>query len=655
NDPTPWFYDAIRKQTINQPVEALHDLQKAIELNDNRAVYRSKLMLDSDFAARSASLARIYSDLGFQQRALVEGYNSVNTDPTNYSAHRFLADSYAALPRHEIARVSELLQSQLLQPANMTPIQPQLAESSLNLLNSGGAGSASFGEFNPLFNRNGAALLASGLVGQNSTVGGEAVVSGIHNKASYSFGYSKFKTDGFRVNNDQDDDIANAFLQYELSYKTSIQAEYRYRNIERGDVDLRFFPDEISPNLDETLESNTVRLGFRQAFSPRSSLIGNFTYRDLEETEKDNPAPVIAYDGKSDQEAYSAELSYLFRAEKFNVVTGGGYFDIDGQDNLVITTQDIIIPLPPPLPPQVIPGSSTTISEVKDVKHANVYLYSYINFLHDVTVTLGASGDFYKPENTQEEDQNQFNPKIGITWNPLPDTTIRAAAFRALKRTLATDQTLEPTQVAGFNQFYDDLNATDAWRYGGAIDQKFSENIYGGAELSKRDLDVPYFNTNDLINKTSDWEEKFFRAYLYLTAQKWWAFSLEYLYEDYERDEASSLAIKDLTTHSIPLGINYFHPSGLGVSLKGTYINQEGSYIRGRDPFTGNLIIEDGEDNFWLVDAAVRYRLPKRYGFITVGVTNLFDEEFQYYETDVDNPHIMPSRFFFTKLTLAIP
>ncbi len=277
-------------------------------------------------------------------------------------------------------------------------------------------------------------MLASGLVGQNSTVGGEAVVSGIYNKASYSVGYSKFKTDGFRVNNDQDDDIANAFLQYELSYKTSIQAEYRYRNIERGDVDLRFFPDETSPNLDETLESNTVRLGFRQAFSPRSSLIGNFTYRDLEETEKDNPAPVIAYDGKSDQEAYSAELSYLFRAEKFNVVTGGGYFDIDGQDNLVITTQDIIIPLPPPLPPQVIPGSSTTISEVKDVKHANVYLYSYINFLHDVTVTLGASGDFYEPENTQEEDQNQFNPKVGITWNPLPDTTIRGSSFQSAQK-----------------------------------------------------------------------------------------------------------------------------------------------------------------------------------------------------------------------------
>src|SRR4029078_10611371 len=58
-DPTPWLYDAILKQTQNRPVEALQDLQKSIELNDNRAVYRSRLLLDEDAAARSASLAEL--------------------------------------------------------------------------------------------------------------------------------------------------------------------------------------------------------------------------------------------------------------------------------------------------------------------------------------------------------------------------------------------------------------------------------------------------------------------------------------------------------------------------------------------------------------------------------------------------------------------
>ena len=121
-DPTPWFYDAIRKQTINRPVEALEDLQRSIDLNDNRAVYRSRLLLDQDLAARSASLGRIYRDLGFEQLAPVEGWKSVDADPGDYSGHRLLADIYSALPRHEVARVSELLQSQLLQPINITPV-----------------------------------------------------------------------------------------------------------------------------------------------------------------------------------------------------------------------------------------------------------------------------------------------------------------------------------------------------------------------------------------------------------------------------------------------------------------------------------------------------------------------------------------------------
>ena len=247
-DPTPYFYDAILKQTTNRPVEALHELQKAIELNDNRAVYRSKLLLDADLAARSASLGQIYNNLGFQQRALVEGWKSVNTDPADFSGHRFLADTYAVLPRHEIARVSELLQSQLLQPLNITPIQPHLAESNL-LLSGGGPGDLSFNEFNPIFNRNRAALQTSGMVGENNTWGEEVVVSGIYDNASFSIGQFYNQTDGFRKNAFLWDTIYDAFLQLSLSPRTSIQGEFRYRYTKSGDLGLRFFPDDFTPFL----------------------------------------------------------------------------------------------------------------------------------------------------------------------------------------------------------------------------------------------------------------------------------------------------------------------------------------------------------------------------------------------------------------------
>ena len=132
-DPTPYLYDAIRLQSINRPVEAMLNMEKSIELNDNRAVYRSRQLLDSDRATRGANLAQIYDDLGFEQLGLNQGYDSLTLDPGNSSAHRFLSDAYIGVPRREIARVSELLQAQMLQDININPVQPSLAETNLSL------------------------------------------------------------------------------------------------------------------------------------------------------------------------------------------------------------------------------------------------------------------------------------------------------------------------------------------------------------------------------------------------------------------------------------------------------------------------------------------------------------------------------------------
>ena len=648
NDPTPWFYDAIRLQTVNRPVEALHNYQKAIELNDNRAIYRSKLLLDSDLATRQSSLARIYNNLGFQQRALVEGWQSVNTDPSNFSAHRFLADSYAALPRHEIARVSELLQSQLLQPINITPIQPTLAESNLFLIGSQGPSTAGFNTYNPLFNRNQAVLQANGLVGSNSTWGAEGIASGIYDKLSLSAGYSHFETDGWRENADQNDDIANVFAQLELTYKTSIQAEYRYRKIENGYLQLRFLEDDFLPNQREEKETNSVRLGLRHSFSPNSVLIGNVSYKDEEFTQntpgtKLGPfAPIIDLSINSEEEAYGGELQYQFRSKYVNIVSGGGYFNIDSKEEEVTR---VSFPFPPFPPPQ-----NSVIPSDLGADHTNFYLYSYIDGLKNVTLTLGASIDFFNSNSDEQPEKNQFNPKFGISWKPATNTTLRGAVFRVLKRTLLTAQTLEPTQVAGFNQFYDDADGTDSWRYGVAVDQIFSNTLYGGAEYSKRDLTVPFLRPGAEPGEL-DWHEDLVRAYLYWTPHNWLAFSAEYVYEKFDRDERFSDGALSVKTHYLPLGIGFFHPSGLGISLRGTRVDQDGEFER-----IGNVgSYTPGEDTFWLFDAAINYRLPKRYGFLTVGATNLFDKDFEYFDTDRNNPRIKPERALFAKLTLSIP
>jgi Tfp pilus assembly protein PilF len=667
-DPTPWFYDAIAKQTINRPVEALQDMEKAIELNDNRAVYRSKLLMDSDLAARSASLARIYNDLGFQQLALVEGWKSVNTDPTNHSAHRFLADSYSVRPRHEIARVSELLQSQLLQPNNITPIQPRLAESNLFLLSAQGPAGLSFNEFNPLFNRNRIAFQGSGVGGSDDTWGGEGVVSGIYKKLSLSAGYNHFETDGWRKNSDQDDDIANVFAQLELTHKTSVQLEYRYRDIENGDLQMRFFKDDHQLPYREDEDTQMIRLGFRHSFTPNSYLIGNFQYKDSDlEVNNIQPPPefptnFIDTDANLDSDARSGELSYLHRLHLVDFVGGIGYFDIDSnQDIKTFVTFDptFLVPFPNPFPPPPflflpLPPSTSVISTDRDADHLNAYLYSYIKPVENLTITVGESWDSYDPDDDLEKDRDQGNPKFGIVWNAPTGTTLRCAAFRALKRTLITDQTLEPTQVAGFNQFYDDASATDTWHYGAAIDQKFS-NIWFGGEYTKRDLDVPYTETDTLTMttqlRTTRWKEKVGRVYFFTTPHKWISLSAEWIYEHFQRDNDLADGAKRVKTNYFPLGLNFFHPTGFYAMLKGTLVDQDGSFERVFSQGT----FEDGDDDFWLLDAAIGYRLPKRYGLITIGVKNLTDEDFEFFDTDRDNPRFYPDRTFFVNCTLSLP
>ena len=633
SDPTPYFYDAIEKQTTNRPAEALQDMQKAIELNDNRMVYRSRLLLDQDTAAREAGLARIYSDLGFRELALVEGWKSVNTDPANHSAHRFLADSYSALPRHEIARVSELLQSQLLQPLNLSPLQPSLSESNLFVVANGGPSNLSFNEFNPLFERNRLGLLANGVVGEHGTKGEEIVVSGLYNKLSGSAGQYHYKTDGFRENNNLKDDIYNAYVQASLSPKTSINLEYRHRKTENGDLQLRFFKDDFSTSLRQTVENQIIAIGFHHKFSPGSNLIGFFVNQKLEQDWSQSDGPDISFGSHSDGDANGGEAQYIYGSEKMKLIFGAGYYKTGSDDTFRFS-----FTFDPDLPPDVFTDVSST-----SLKHTNAYLYSYFNLPGNIVLAIGASGDFF---NSDQYDKNQFNPKFGITWNPAPNTTLRAAAFRALKRTLITNQTLEPTQVAGFNQFYDDRPAADSWRYGIGVDQKFSQNVYGGAEYSIRDLNVPFPIVDEVQNR--DWDERMGRAYIYYTPHKWVALKAEYIYEQFKQSTDFNIGIEKVDTNRFPLGINFFHPSGLGATAGATYFKQKGDYFR-----IGNVTSESGEDQFWLVDVGISYRLPQRYGFVSLFAKNLFDKSFQFFDTNNVNPAIQPARTVIAKINLS--
>lgn len=440
-------------------------------------------------------------------------------------------------------------------------------------------------------------------------------------------------------------DIANAFLQYEFSPKTSVQAEYRHRDFDSGDLKLNFFPNDFSRFFEEHITTDTYRFGLRHTQSPSSIFLGSFIYQNRDQRGHDEPTPIAKIDvQRRNHTGISNEIQHLFRSPFVNLTSGFGFFSVNGAENIHL---ELNLPFPP--------GPTTSRDSInKDVKHFNVYMYSNFSLLKNVTVTLGGSGDFYDPRSSSAEKTNQFNPKAGIVWNPFPSTTVRAAAFRVLRRTLITNQTLEPTQVAGFNQFFDDndIDAVRSWRYGGAIDQKFSLNLYGGVEYTRRDMSVPFedLTVTPTQIKRADWEEQLARAYLFWTPHPWLVLRAAYQYEEFERAKEFTIFLRRLKTHSVPLGVTLFHPSGFSASLQTTYYHQHGTvFPQGEDNFVS------GTSDFWLVDAGLSYRLPKRYGFITVGVKNLADKKFKYQGTDFKNPTIQPSRMAFVRITLAFP
>ncbi len=652
-DPTPWFYDAIQKQTQNRPIEALRDIQKSIELNNNRAVYRSKFLLDRDEAARGSSLARIFENLGFERRAVMETAKSLSFDPSNHSAHRFLSDTYANTPRHEIARISELLQAQLLQPINVNPVQPHMAVADLNIITSTGPTAAGFNEFAPLMERNKSQVVASGIAGNNGALGNEIVLSKLYERTSISLGQFHYETNGFRPNNDQNHNIYNAFIQHAVTSKLNIQTEVRRREKEHGDIELDFNPKVFSRDKKRAVKEDSVRVGARYAISPNQDLIVSTIYANNNTKAFPNENNDL-YLESIHSDRYQVEAQHLFREKFFNIIMGGGIsraeYDYSG----------IVSPLAPP--PQILPSLRKTTNE-----RDNAYLYSNWSLPRDITTTLGLSYNAYKSSEIGRYSDgeifeyspplqfkpiriNEIDPKFGVQWDITDKSRLRLAWFETVKSDLITQQTIEPTQVAGFNQFFDDPNGTKSKRRGAGLDIRILNNLYGGIEATIRDLEVPtFFATSDKQ------KEQIYRSYLYTIINSNWSVTGEFQFEKFIRDTHDRNP-KKIQTLSVPIAIKYFNPNGLFSNLTGTYINQDlerGSPI----PFNPTIGRTEGNNSFFLLDAAAGYRFPSRKGLLSFEAKNLLDEDFyfrnsQFFVSEPLAPRYTPTRTFLVRLTL---
>jgi len=635
-DPTPWLYAALQKLRANRPVEAFHDLQTASSKNGDRVALRSWLPIDADLATRSSSVARVDAELGFDRLALADAWHAVDGSPSDYAGHRLLADAYSREPREQIARVSELWVAQLQQPANLTPIPAQLGQPSTFLAAHLGPGLAAFNELGSPVTKNGLRLQASGATAGNGTSGTEMAVAGLHDRVSYGFGQYHFESDGFRTNNDRDERVANAFVQFRPAVDTNLQLELRSTRNTHGDLALAFDPGAYSPLLREEDASDSLRFGARYNLTAHDSLLASV----IHERGGGDVTAGDAYAFSSDGSTSGVDLQLIHQTGGLRLQAGLAHANRKQSGETRFAS--------PGDPPTVLPFTD-------NLTQTDLYGYVLVDPLPSVTITAGAALDSIREELLTD---HAVNPKLGVTWRPTNHTTVRAAAFRSLSSSLTTSRLnpqprLEPVQIAGFSQLLFGGVADRSTVHGLAVDHALSERLFAGWEASHRDTDTSILYPGappELVGV----RERTQRAYLYWTPHDRLGLSAKLEHGRY----ASTLPLKgiplfnysDLTIERLPIELRYFSPTGLMLGFRTSHVRDHGTFVMST-PIPGTLA--PGEDRFWLVDAFVGYRLPNRRGLLSLNADNLLDRRFRFQDVDPEDTSLIPERLISFRFTLS--
>ncbi len=518
NDPTPWLYSAIQKKQENRYNESIADLEQSLALNENRRVYRSKLLLDQDRSVRSTNLASIYQNNGMTDVSVREAAKAVTSDYSNASSHLFLSNSYEVLRdprrvqlRYETAWFNELLLSNLLSPVGGGSLSQYVSQQEYSkLFESEGLGISSVTEYfsNGDFRETGS---------QYGTVG----------NLSYALDAEYLYQNGIRPNNEISRFEAYATFKLQITPQDTIFLKTKYEDLQNGDIFQRFDQREVNRtnrlantfDFRELQEPALILAGLHHEWSPGNHTLvlaqrlandqvltaegGGFDILQRDITgeippgfdasgidpnrplanrslldllnglrgrgilEQYFPAGIaLDVDYRANFEIYGGEVQQIFTIGPHTLV-GGGRFQSG-----TFETQSLLQNLPPNLA-----GSESLFLDPParqnfsvDFERINLYFYETWKVAPWLSLTGGVTYDkLTYPENfrsipisNQDQTLEQTSPKAGFIFQPHRSVTLRGAYTRGISGVSFDESVrLEPTQVAGFNQAFRTLIPED--------------------------------------------------------------------------------------------------------------------------------------------------------------------------------------------------
>ena len=685
-DPTPWIYSAIENKQDSRINEAVRDLEKSIELNDNRRVYRSQFLLDQDRAVRSANLAAIYQADGMDDVSVREATRGVDSDYATASSHLFLANSYNALRdpkrinlRYETPWFNELLLSNLLAPVGGGPLSQFVSEQ----------------EYSKLFEADRFGISSTSTYFSTGEIRETASQYGIFGNISYSLDTEFQYDNGRRPNNEITRSESYGQVKLQLTPQDTIFLQTKYQDTRQGDLVQYCDQRDAAPgeHFRELQQPAIILLGYHHEWAPgiHTLLLAGRLADEIFFSDLNSAADIAAFDQSGIRPnvsrslillhdrtgevmntfvlpldlsyhntftTYTGELNQIWEQDNNTLIFGarfqsGEFHTSDRLDN------------PPGFAAAFfnIPAAAHDFNTSLD--RESFYIYDTWRPFRTLSLTGGLSYDRLEfptdyrnaPIVSGEDSRDRLSPKAGVIWNPCGNLFVRGAYTQSLGG-VSFDQSvgLEPNQVAGFNQVFRSIisesvvGSVAAPTYDTAgilIEDKFPTGTYAGlqATLLQSDVDrtvgtfdaflgpfggsiVPPIVPSSTPQKLRYEEQDLLFTFNQLVGDEW-SFGARYQLSYSNLETIFSeipTAVVAGADHREKATLHQAQIFALYNHRSGFFARLEGYWARQSNVgYTPDI----PGDEIFQANAYVGYRFRRNFGDVTLGFLNMTDQDYK--------------------------
>lgn len=613
-DPTPHLYSGIFQEDLNRPGIAVQDFRESIRLNDNRAVYRSRFVLDEDRATRNIKLANAFNRLGFTEQANLEAVKSYAADPTNSSSRIFLADTFLNLAGRTSAGGSELLMARLLLPVNANSFN-------------------AFNDYTTLFEAARLNWTTQATAGNRNRYTGTLLASG--GVSNFAFGsiLTRDVTDGWRpVNDDARSYTTVNLFKYAPTAHSDLLVTFSHTQTQQGDRGLGTPLVTPDNDPDQRLFSRTNRaeIGYHQQFNPGSELVVYFSGRTVDQV-LDNPNHLRLFRGTvpADLRRSTLDPNLSFQAShlwKISDVQFKYGFDIfEGRSrNLDILSFCVTGPPEngcafPSNPPPDIQRQEFDYGREK-ARFKTVFVQSDYAVSPQLILTAGLNYDWARSYSIEDDQsladseksqvsESRWNPQAGFLFSPLESTTFRFAFMRTTQTHV--QERVVPTHLFGFVLSPNEFELTQSTGFHLGWDQR----IFGGKTFVRtvtfwKDRTIPLGQGDDAMDFEGDIYGGRFVLNQFVTDR------LTFVADYAMTHDANFFGLRH--DHDLRVALFYIHPRGVSFRIEEEYLDQS--------RFFG---VQD-TTNVWTTNANLSFEMPQKLGVASFAVQNLFDRRYNF-------------------------